>query len=121
MQKVQRSSGRLVSIPAALGSSISLGGITQACNRGAVQCSRLRWRLPSSVGLSMEFHSATATEALNEPMVGRASKRLRAVASGPATVLLLAVWIGLIAGFLDLGLLVVNKRLINRDFYRLGC
>ena len=39
---------------------------------------------------------------------------------GPATVLLLAVWIGLIAGFLDLGLLVVNRRLINRDFYRLG-
>ena len=35
-------------------------------------------------------------------------------------MLLLAVWIGLIAGFLDFGLLVVNKRLDDRDFYRLG-
>jgi arylsulfatase A-like enzyme len=32
----------------------------------------------------------------------------------------LALWIGLIAGYLDLGLLIVNKRLINPDFYRLG-
>jgi hypothetical protein len=35
-------------------------------------------------------------------------------------VLLLALWVGLIAGFLDLGLLFVNKRVIDRDFYRLG-
>jgi arylsulfatase A-like enzyme len=35
-------------------------------------------------------------------------------------VLLLALWIGLVAGFLDLGLLILNKHLINRDFYRLG-
>ena len=33
---------------------------------------------------------------------------------------MLAAWIGLIAGFLDLGLLVVNRRLIKGDFYRLG-
>ena len=41
-------------------------------------------------------------------------------APGPATVLLLAVWIGLAAGFLDLGFLVLKKRLIDGDFYRLG-
>jgi arylsulfatase A-like enzyme len=35
-------------------------------------------------------------------------------------VLVLAAWVGLIAGFLDIGLLVVNKRLIVHDFYRLG-
>ena len=40
--------------------------------------------------------------------------------AGPATVLLVACWIGLIAGFLDLGLLVLNRRVISRDFYRLG-
>jgi arylsulfatase A-like enzyme len=39
---------------------------------------------------------------------------------GPATIWLLAVWIGLAAGFLDLGLMVVKKRLIDGDFYRLG-
>jgi arylsulfatase A-like enzyme len=37
-----------------------------------------------------------------------------------AALLVLAAWIGLIAGFLDLGLLVVNRRLIKGDFYRLG-
>jgi len=36
-----------------------------------------------------------------------------------ANILVLAAWIGLIAGFLDLGLLVA-KRLIEKDFYRLG-
>ncbi len=43
-------------------------------------------------------------------------------APGPtaASVLLLAVWIGLTAGFLDLGLLVIRKRLIEQDAIRLG-
>ncbi|MFI5459922.1 MAG: sulfatase [Isosphaerales bacterium] len=39
---------------------------------------------------------------------------------GPTTILLLAVWIGLATGFVDLGLLVLKKRLIDHDFYRLG-
>src|SRR5262249_59369734 len=38
----------------------------------------------------------------------------------PATILLLATWVGLVAGWLDLGLMVVNRRLIHGDFYRLG-
>jgi arylsulfatase A-like enzyme len=38
----------------------------------------------------------------------------------PATILLLSTWIGLVAGWLDLGLMVVNRRLIHGDFYRLG-
>ena len=38
----------------------------------------------------------------------------------PATVLLLAAWIGLVAGFLDLGLFVLRRRLIDGEFYRLG-
>jgi len=37
-----------------------------------------------------------------------------------ATILLLAAWVGLIAGFLDLSLMVINRRLINEDFYRMG-
>ena len=36
------------------------------------------------------------------------------------TTLLLGVWIGLLAGFLDVGLLVISRRWIERDFYRLG-
>ena len=38
----------------------------------------------------------------------------------PASILLVAVWIGLISGFADLGLLVLKKRLFDNDFYRLG-
>jgi arylsulfatase A-like enzyme len=37
----------------------------------------------------------------------------------PATILLLAVWIGLVAGFLDLGFVILKKHL-SGDFYRLG-
>ena len=33
---------------------------------------------------------------------------------------LVAAWIGLTAGFLDLGLMILRKRLIGDDFYRLG-
>ena len=68
----------------------------------------------------MNHHPGTATEGLTEPMVGAAAEGTQPVGAGPGTVLLLAAWIGLIAGFLDLGLLVVNRRLIDRDFYRLG-
>src|SRR3954466_570134 len=35
------------------------------------------------------------------------------------TVLLLAVWVGLVAGFLDLGFVVLKKH-VSGDFYRLG-
>jgi arylsulfatase A-like enzyme len=34
--------------------------------------------------------------------------------------LLVAVWLGLIAGYLDLGIVVVRKRLLDHDFYRMG-
>jgi arylsulfatase A-like enzyme len=68
----------------------------------------------------MNEHAGIATEELPEPMVIAAAEGTRPVGAGPGTVLLLAVWIGLIAGFLDLSLLVVTKRLIYRDFYRLG-
>jgi arylsulfatase A-like enzyme len=39
--------------------------------------------------------------------------------AGPK-ILLLAAWIGLVAGFLDLAILVARKRFIEADFYRLG-
>jgi len=68
----------------------------------------------------MHHHPGIATEGLTEPMVSAAAEGTQPVGAGPGTVLLLAVWIGLIAGFLDLGLMVVNKRLIDRDFFRLG-
>ncbi len=68
----------------------------------------------------MSDHAGIANEGLTEPIVGAGAGGTQPIGAGPATVLLLAVWIGLIAGFLDLSLLVVNKRVIQRDFYRLG-
>jgi arylsulfatase A-like enzyme len=49
--------------------------------------------------------------------VGGGSQSVR---TAPATVMLVAIWIGLLAGFLDLGLLVVKKRLTGDVFYHLG-
>ena len=39
---------------------------------------------------------------------------------GAGAVILIGTWIGLIAGFGDVGILVMNKRFIFRDFYHLG-
>jgi arylsulfatase A-like enzyme len=40
--------------------------------------------------------------------------------TAPATILLVAIWVGLIAGFVDLGLLFLKKLLTGDEFYRLG-
>jgi arylsulfatase A-like enzyme len=42
------------------------------------------------------------------------------VRTTPATILLVAIWVGLTAGFLDLGLMILRKRLTDDVFYRLG-
>jgi arylsulfatase A-like enzyme len=49
------------------------------------------------------------------PIRQSASTRVRA-----GTVLLIGTWIGLIAGFCDVCLLVLNAKIIRRDFYHLG-
>ena len=61
-----------------------------------------------------------ANTRLPKPTLGAADQETSQIRVGPGTVLLLAVWIGLLTGFLDLGLLVVNKRSISGDFVRLG-
>ena len=52
------------------------------------------------------------------PLVG--DQRAVAPRIAPSTVLLVAIWIGLNAGFLDLVLLVIRNRLFTSDFHRLG-
>jgi arylsulfatase A-like enzyme len=54
------------------------------------------------------------------PLIHEASDGSQPVGIAPATVLVVSVWIGLVAGFLDLGLMVMRRRLIDGDFYRLG-
>ena len=39
---------------------------------------------------------------------------------GAGAVILIGTWIGLLAGFGDLGILIVKKRWLDPDFYRIG-
>jgi arylsulfatase A-like enzyme len=55
-----------------------------------------------------------------EPGVVVAAAQRPSLDVGAGAVVLIGTWIGLIAGFCDVGLLVMKKRLIDRDFYRLG-
>src|SRR5262245_21970914 len=69
---------------------------------------------------SMDAHAGPATEPAIQPMVRVVAEGPQAVAAAPGIIFLLAIWIGLVAGFLDLGILMVRRRLIGADFYRLG-
>jgi arylsulfatase A-like enzyme len=67
----------------------------------------------------MGSRSGTAPVEAPRPAAQGAEAGPRPGRPGPATVLLLAAWIGLAAGFLDLGFVVLKKHLSD-DFYRLG-
>jgi arylsulfatase A-like enzyme len=69
--------------------------------------------------LSMNLQPAIATAGVPESMVPEAADDSHPVRAGAATILMVAAWIGLIAGFLDLGLMVIH-RWVDGDFYRLG-
>jgi arylsulfatase A-like enzyme len=55
-----------------------------------------------------------------EPTARENDAKVRRLHSAPVTVLLLALWIGLSAGFLDLALFCLKNRLMGGGFYRLG-
>jgi arylsulfatase A-like enzyme len=75
---------------------------------------------PPFLSHPMDPQPGTTTMAAPEPIVDQAAEGPPPVRIGAATVLLLSAWIGLIAGYLDLTFMVVNRRLIDGDFYRLG-
>ena len=64
--------------------------------------------------------SILAPGVLPQQAIGPEVDRSRAACTSPATVLLLAAWIGLAAGFLDVGLMIFKNRLVDGDFYRIG-
>ena len=69
----------------------------------------------------MDSPQGLATATAFQPEADEASaKRSAAGTTTPATILVLAIGIGLIAGFLDLGLLMVKIRLQNEGFYHLS-
>src|SRR4051812_22897700 len=68
----------------------------------------------------MDAIPGTASERSSRSIGTVAAERDRGSLAAPAEILLLAIWIGLLAGFLDLGLMVFRRRLFDGDFYRLG-
>ena len=71
-------------------------------------------------GLSMDPHPGTARGAALQPRARATTGATQRLHPAPATILLVAIWTGLTAGFLDLGLMILKKRLTGDDFYRLG-
>jgi arylsulfatase A-like enzyme len=68
----------------------------------------------------MDPHPGIAAEVAPRPTAHDRSGESRSWRTAPATILLVAAWIGLTAGFLDLGLMVLKKRMTDDGFYRLG-
>ncbi len=85
----------------------------------ALSCSRLRQHLRSFMGPSMDPHPGIRTAEAPVSTSRQASEEFQPIVVRPVTILLLAAWIGLVAGFLDLGIMAAN-RLIDGDFYRLS-
>jgi hypothetical protein len=61
----------------------------------------------------------------NEPAgvadeINKTGKGSLVAGSVPGTVLLIALWIGLVGGFLDLGALILKQHLTGDRFFRLG-
>src|SRR5579883_1386070 len=69
----------------------------------------------------MDHRSASTTTPAPGAIVRTADQEpWPVVGASPTPTLRLAAGIGLVAGWLDLGMMVVKKRLIDGDFYRLG-
>jgi arylsulfatase A-like enzyme len=72
------------------------------------------------MGFSMHPHSGIAAVEAPQPTARETSGEPRSLRTSPATILLVAIWIGLTAGFLDVGLMILKKRLTGDGFYRLS-
>src|SRR4051812_18912463 len=68
----------------------------------------------------MEFLMQSATGIEDVRAVVSPIARSTSPGIGAGTVLAVGTWIGLLAGFCDVGILVLSTRFIRRDFYRLG-
>ena len=68
----------------------------------------------------MVFRSGSTAPEPPETTLQAADGGSPSVSVSPAMILLIATWVGLVAGWLDLGLMVVERRLIRGEFYRLG-
>jgi arylsulfatase A-like enzyme len=72
------------------------------------------------MGHAMDHHRASANKQAAQAAASTRVRKAQLPGLAPAQVLLVAVWTGLIVGFLDLGLMILKKRLAGDGFYRLG-
>jgi arylsulfatase A-like enzyme len=68
----------------------------------------------------MDPDPGTAAVAVLQARAREAARARETWRTAPTTILLVAIWIGLTAGFLDLGLMILKKHLIGDAFLRLG-
>ncbi len=74
----------------------------------------------SGISTSMDSTGGLATTETPQTQRNQAGGDRPSLAMSPGTILLVSIWIGLIAGMLDLGLLITRNRMGDRDFYHLG-
>jgi arylsulfatase A-like enzyme len=72
------------------------------------------------LGSLMDSDGEIVTGQTQRPIASEAATATPGLRTTSATILLVATWVGLTAGFLDLGLMVLRKRLTDDVFYRLG-
>jgi arylsulfatase A-like enzyme len=68
----------------------------------------------------MDLDRGTLEREMLPPTARRSAVTAQRMGIAPLTILLVALWIGLIGGFLDLALLIVKNKVFAVDFYRLG-
>jgi arylsulfatase A-like enzyme len=71
-------------------------------------------------GFLMDSHPGILAGEAHPRMAVETAGATQTLRIAPATILLVAIWVGLTSGFLDLGLMVLKKRLSGDGFYRLG-
>ncbi len=72
------------------------------------------------MGLLMDLEGEKGTERVPQAMVGKALPKPHTGRVTALTIIMVAAWVGLIAGLVDAGLVVIHRRVIQGDFLRLG-
>src|SRR5205823_8090522 len=89
---------------------------------GATSSRPGRWRSIDSQGRPTEMNPEPTTIVVAGAPVSAPQQAVvesPPLGVGPSTILLLAAWVGLVMGWLDLGLMLVHRR-VDGDFLRLG-
>jgi hypothetical protein len=72
------------------------------------------------LGLSMDSNPGTAVREALQPTASVTAGSSPILRTSPATILLVATWLGMGAGYVDLGLMILKNDLAGDNFYRLG-